>query len=169
MSVGHASIEAVSPLFEEWLERRYGVLTYRLTQVLNVSGGSCTSSGGRNRPDVTTARMALRTRWSTPWRCAPLGRNTAVSSWRLSAAANSRVRPWWKPWSGARGNGMQSPPSAKQSCWRRRWRDGWGREPRVPAAAGDAPGVGSRETTPGHRRYGSVDGEQWVARRPYVY
>ena len=34
---------------------------------------------------------------------------------------------------------------------------------------GDAPGVGSRETTPGHRRYGSVDGDQWVAHCPYVY
>ena len=35
---GHASIEAVSPLFEEWLGRRYGVLTYRLTQVLTGHG-----------------------------------------------------------------------------------------------------------------------------------
>ena len=35
--------------------------------------------------------------------------------------------------------------------------------------SGDAPGVGSRETTPGHSRRGSVDGEQWVAHRPYVY
>ena len=33
----------------------------------------------------------------------------------------------------------------------------------------DAPGVGSRETTPGHRRRGPVDGEQWVAHRPYDY
>ena len=32
------SIEAVSPLFEEWLGRRYGVLTYRLTQVLTGHG-----------------------------------------------------------------------------------------------------------------------------------
>uniref|UniRef100_A0A2H1WTJ6 SFRICE_007695 n=1 Tax=Spodoptera frugiperda TaxID=7108 RepID=A0A2H1WTJ6_SPOFR len=31
---GLAVIAEVSPLFEEWLERRHGVLTYRLTQVL---------------------------------------------------------------------------------------------------------------------------------------
>ena len=34
---------------------------------------------------------------------------------------------------------------------------------------GRAPGVGSRETTPGHGRRGSEDGKQWVAHRPYVY
>ncbi|KAF9812262.1 hypothetical protein SFRURICE_012814 [Spodoptera frugiperda] len=43
MAIGHHRIRtsallenkaAVSPLFEEWLERRHGVLTYRLTQVL---------------------------------------------------------------------------------------------------------------------------------------
>uniref|UniRef100_A0A2H1WCX8 SFRICE_025326 n=1 Tax=Spodoptera frugiperda TaxID=7108 RepID=A0A2H1WCX8_SPOFR len=33
-----AVIAAVSPLFEEWLERRHGVLTYRLTQVLTGHG-----------------------------------------------------------------------------------------------------------------------------------
>ncbi|KLV34219.1 hypothetical protein AB894_15215 [Piscirickettsia salmonis] len=35
---GLAVIAAVSPLFEEWLERRHGVLTYRLTQVLTGHG-----------------------------------------------------------------------------------------------------------------------------------
>ncbi|XP_050550456.1 uncharacterized protein LOC126910803 [Spodoptera frugiperda] len=39
-SLGKAdcSFAAVSPLFEEWLERRHGVLTYRLTQVLTGHG-----------------------------------------------------------------------------------------------------------------------------------
>nr|XP_032519012.1 uncharacterized protein LOC116771300 [Danaus plexippus plexippus] len=36
---GLATIAAVKPIFEEWLERRYGVLTFRLTQVL--SGHGC--------------------------------------------------------------------------------------------------------------------------------
>ena len=35
---GHATIVAISPLFEEWLERRHGVLTFRLTQVLTGHG-----------------------------------------------------------------------------------------------------------------------------------
>ncbi|XP_050563537.1 uncharacterized protein LOC126912962 [Spodoptera frugiperda] len=35
---GLAVIAAISPLFEEWLERRHGVLTYRLTQVLTGHG-----------------------------------------------------------------------------------------------------------------------------------
>ncbi|KAF9421627.1 hypothetical protein HW555_002560 [Spodoptera exigua] len=35
---GHATIAAVRPLFEEWLERRHGVLTFRLTQVLTRHG-----------------------------------------------------------------------------------------------------------------------------------
>ena len=39
LALGLASIEAVSRLFEKWLERRHGVLTYRLTQVL--TGHSC--------------------------------------------------------------------------------------------------------------------------------
>ena len=37
-SAGHATIVAISPLFEEWLERRHGVLTFRLTQVLTGHG-----------------------------------------------------------------------------------------------------------------------------------
>ena len=37
-SAGHATIAAISPLFEEWLERRHGVLTFRLTQVLTGHG-----------------------------------------------------------------------------------------------------------------------------------
>ena len=36
--LGHAAIAAVRPLFEEWLERRHGVLTYRMTQVLTGHG-----------------------------------------------------------------------------------------------------------------------------------
>ncbi|CAK1598932.1 unnamed protein product [Parnassius mnemosyne] len=35
---GHATIAAIRPLFEEWLERRHGVLTFRLTQVLTGHG-----------------------------------------------------------------------------------------------------------------------------------
>ena len=35
---GHAAIAAVRPLFEEWLDRRHGVLTYRMTQVLTGHG-----------------------------------------------------------------------------------------------------------------------------------
>ena len=38
-----------------------------------------------------------KTLWSLRWRSAPLGRSTAVSSWRLSAAATSQTRhraPW---------------------------------------------------------------------------
>ena len=37
-SAGHATIVAISPLFEEWLERRHGALTFRLTQVLTGHG-----------------------------------------------------------------------------------------------------------------------------------
>ncbi|KAJ8712459.1 hypothetical protein PYW07_005301 [Mythimna separata] len=44
----------------------------------------------------------------------PLGRNTAVSLWRLSAAVTSRAGPWFRKWSGARRGGGRSPPSAKQ-------------------------------------------------------
>ncbi|KAJ8733942.1 hypothetical protein PYW07_014493 [Mythimna separata] len=33
-SAGPAVIAAVSPLFEEWLERSHGVLSFRITQVL---------------------------------------------------------------------------------------------------------------------------------------
>ncbi|CAK1579775.1 unnamed protein product [Parnassius mnemosyne] len=36
--IGHATIAAIRPLFEEWLERRHGVLTFRLTQVLTGHG-----------------------------------------------------------------------------------------------------------------------------------
>ncbi|CAG4936471.1 unnamed protein product [Parnassius apollo] len=35
---GHATIAAIRPLFEEWLERRHGILTFRLTQVLTGHG-----------------------------------------------------------------------------------------------------------------------------------
>lgn len=38
-SAGHAAIAAVSPVLKEWLERRHGALTFRLTQVL--SGHGC--------------------------------------------------------------------------------------------------------------------------------
>ena len=38
-----------------------------------------------------------------------------------------------------------------------------GREPHVPAAAGDAPGVGGHVVAPGHRRRGPVDGELWAS------
>ena len=34
LPLGHATIVAVRLLFEEWLERRHGVLSYRMTQVL---------------------------------------------------------------------------------------------------------------------------------------
>ncbi|KAJ8721482.1 hypothetical protein PYW07_002257 [Mythimna separata] len=37
-SAGHAVIAAVSPLFEEWLERGHGVLSFRITQVLTGHG-----------------------------------------------------------------------------------------------------------------------------------
>ena len=37
-SAGHATIAAARPLFEEWLERRHGVLTFRLTQVFTGHG-----------------------------------------------------------------------------------------------------------------------------------
>ena len=37
-SAGHAAIAAIRPLFKEWLERRHGALTYRLTQVLTGHG-----------------------------------------------------------------------------------------------------------------------------------
>ena len=37
-TAGHAAIAAIRPLFEEWLERRHGVLSFRLTQVLTGHG-----------------------------------------------------------------------------------------------------------------------------------
>lgn len=37
-SAGHATIVAVSPIFEEWLERRHGALSFRLTQMLTGHG-----------------------------------------------------------------------------------------------------------------------------------
>ena len=138
-------------------------LTYRLTQVLTRHGcfGRFLHIIGREEtlwchhcvdsPEYTMEHTVA---------VCPLGRNTAMSSWRLSMAPNSRFRPWCKTWSGARGNRKQSPSSAKQSCWRRRRRDVRGTRPLVPAAAGDTPDVGSRETTPGRRGRGPVDGEQ---------
>ena len=47
--------------------------------------------------------------------------------------------------------------------------EGGGGTPEAESLASLAPGVGSRETNPGHRRRGSVDGDQWVAHHPYVY
>ena len=43
-----------------------------------------------------------------------------------------------------RENGKQSSPSAKPSCWRRRWQNARGAQPLVPAAARYTPGVGRR-------------------------
>ena len=37
-SAGHATIVAVRPMLTEWLERRHGALTFRLTQVLTGHG-----------------------------------------------------------------------------------------------------------------------------------
>ena len=93
---GHTTIAVVRLLLEEWLERRHGVLTYRLTQVLTGYGcfeGSCVRFELTIRPDVTTMWTARKTRWSIWWRCAPLGRSTAVFSWTRSAAATSRAGP----------------------------------------------------------------------------
>ena len=45
-TLGRATIAAVRPLFEEWLEKRLGVLTFRLTQVLTGHGCCCCRPGG---------------------------------------------------------------------------------------------------------------------------
>ena len=50
-SAGHATIAVVRPLFEEWLERRHGILTFRLTQVFTGHGCFGTFLFGIRRDD----------------------------------------------------------------------------------------------------------------------
>uniref|UniRef100_A0A2H1VTZ2 SFRICE_019908 n=1 Tax=Spodoptera frugiperda TaxID=7108 RepID=A0A2H1VTZ2_SPOFR len=105
--VGLAVIAAVSSLFEEWLERRHGVLTYRLTQVLTGH-----ESFGRflfliwreetpgchhceDRPEDTVEHTVAV--------CPAWAEHGVVAS----AKATSRARHWFKPWCGARGGGAR--------------------------------------------------------------
>ena len=65
-----------------------------------VMGRSCFGFGGTKRPDVPTVWTTRRTRFSIRWRCASLGKTTAVFSWRRSATATSCARPWSGAWCG---------------------------------------------------------------------
>ncbi|KAF9813343.1 hypothetical protein SFRURICE_015825 [Spodoptera frugiperda] len=60
-----------APVIATWsagrVERRHGVLTNRLTEVL--TGHGSFGLGGRKRPGVVIARTNRRTRWGIRWRC----------------------------------------------------------------------------------------------------
>ena len=103
--------------------------------------------------------------------CAPLEWNIAVSSWRWSAAATSRARPWSRQWCGkTRKRGNPSPPSAKQLYKQKRGRSTSGScmlPSHAPAASGwDVRCVKHRAMISGRRRRRLTNGEQRVTWRP---
>ena len=106
MPIGHAAVAALRPFFEEWLERRHGTLTYRLTHVLTGHGSFSRFLFVIRLEETPSCHHCYDHPWPrTRWRCALHGRNTAVPSGRQPAtSADSLARRWSRPCCGARKN-----------------------------------------------------------------
>nr|XP_032519202.1 uncharacterized protein LOC116771467 [Danaus plexippus plexippus] len=146
---GLANIAAVRPLFEEWLERRNAVLTFRLTQVL--SGHGCfgrylfwnrkeETPGCRHcdhQPEDTVEHtVAECPAWAEHRRVLKV----AIGDGDLSRSDLVQAKRHWE----AVLSFCEAVMLAKEDS------------PHAPLAAGDAPGAGDRETI----SRSSADGEQ---------
>uniref|UniRef100_A0A2H1WTH7 SFRICE_014380 n=1 Tax=Spodoptera frugiperda TaxID=7108 RepID=A0A2H1WTH7_SPOFR len=90
-----AVIAAVSSLFEEWLERRHGVLTYRLTQVL-------TGHGSFELSFVDSSHILTALHTVQVWHWSPSGRHSlwkeCLQLYTIKSEALDKslimIRPW---------------------------------------------------------------------------
>lgn len=110
----HATI-AANPLFDERRERRLGTFTFRLTQVLSglFQVVHVLDKAGDNAR--VSQLYGLIRGHGVQW-IGQLGRSSAVSSSRQSAAGISRIRPWSSPCSESQGSTLPDTNCSITNC-----------------------------------------------------